>query len=171
MNISSASNAIGFIAGIISIIIWLWKLNSWFRATILRAKKDAENANHLAVQLISQATNAERRSDIYAFVILQAIKIEAQRTRGFLNMALICLTTLAVVLVTFYTSRVFEFDYSHPRVVFTGLLFIALLASLVMLFFYNAMLRRLEDGWSAGVREILDQKLDKHLSPATRPQE
>lgn len=157
------STILGLITSLVTLTIWSWSLIGKLRTQVALARTDAEQGKALAEELVSSATSAEKRADIYVYVTLKAVESSERRSTSSISNGVITIITLLIVFAFAWANKTLEINYKHPLMIVLYLAFPALLFSWGAMNWYDRLLRMLEDGWQSGVNRILSAKVYKHV--------
>jgi len=163
MDLSSQADWLGVITGVAVVSTWGWKSLTWARSRIAAVRQDADCGRALASELVSKATNAERRADIHSFICLRAIEAQGRRTRSTVFLAASFAGTIPTLLFSVIYLRTIAALSTWSIIILStsvATIFISLAAVMVT----GHVLNQLEDGWQSGVDSALQIKLDKHVA-------
>ena len=161
-DLSTIANWLGVITAAATLLVWTWKLVGYFRRQLTQVRADALLGERLAQDLASKATNAERRSDIYTYFTLRALRTIARRQISYF----VYLGTGAFFTALLFYGKTRGFvplaiDAEWRAWVHNGFMLLLVLA-IAALVLTDRVLRKLENGWQSGVDKALSRKLAQH---------
>jgi len=164
MDIVFLGTVLGIITSLVTLIIWSWSLIGKLRAQITLVRTLADKGKIIAEELVSSATTAEKRADIYLYVVLKAMEFSERRSTHSARNRAIAIATLLIVFVFMWAYRTLEIDYKHPLMIVIYFAFPALLFMWGAMNWYGRLLQMLETGWKSGVERVLSTKIDNYVS-------
>lgn len=169
MDITFIVTALGLIGSLITIGGSALSLYRKLLSQIESARSDTEEGKRIAEELVSSATNSEKRADIYLFVTLHAIEIGLRRTKATILNAAFSIFFFILMLSFLWMTKTLDVDYKHPLMI---LLYITTPLSLVswgMTIWLGNILQKLEEGWQSGINNALGSRVSKHVGGGRGP--
>jgi hypothetical protein len=163
MNLSDTSGVVTILLGTITILTWLLKLLSWFRKRHIQIKNRAKEWNQFSKLVLNSATNPSKRADIYFFMTLRAIEFKSRQIKFTVQLISMGFMIFILFLIDYFIFKFYAFDYSHPVIIIQIFLFIGILLSYCMLFWYSSGLRRVERSWEEGSLDTISEIIKQHF--------
>jgi hypothetical protein len=158
MELSTTADWLGVIGGVALGSSWLWKLWRWLHAEVAWANEGAIAGGELVAELLDQAISPARRADIHAYIQFRCTEIEAGRTRRLMCSSAMGAFVLAIGLFFLLSWRVLDVELISWLWWLSITNYVVLVIAFSLSLFFNAQLRRVEEGWQRSARNALGER-------------